>query len=70
MSATGGSLPPIKKRSLYDAPPHGASAKGPGSGPGPGESTDDGWGSVSTKSKVKGGPFSLRSEERRVGTEC
>ncbi len=61
MSASGGSLPPIKQKSLYGVPPHGGNAKKPGGGPGLGQSTDDGWASVGTTSKAKSGPFSFGS---------
>ena len=45
MSATGGSLPPIKRRNLYDAAPGPRRATG-GVGTSGGPGHDDGWGRV------------------------
>lgn len=56
MSATGGSLPPIKRRNLYDAAPGPRRATG-GVGTSGGPGHDDGWGAVgagSTTGKTSG----------------
>jgi hypothetical protein len=47
MSATGGSLPPIKPKGLYNISPSTRGSKGPGGpggGPSWGSDSDDGWG--------------------------
>jgi len=56
MRAAGGSLPPIKKQSLYNAPPGGSGPKDPGGPGGPGWSSgsDDGWGDVGASLATKG----------------
>jgi len=61
MSATGGSLPPIKSKGLYNTRPSASGPKGPGGpvggsggGPGRGSGSDDGWGNGGRSAAIRG----------------